>query len=156
VNRVEFAVVDVAGPAVGGPDPDSVETVSRVVVSVDGLPLEELVRPVELPFAAAEGRPDLAGQYQALDDSRVCWPSRHFLGEPYLSETDEGDTVLMGCICGDPGCWPLSTDVEVGEETVTWSRFRNVHRPNWDLTRLGPFVFERSQYEAALRRTQRN
>lgn len=155
MNRVGFEVVDVTGPAVGDPGPNSLETVPQVVISVDGVPLEELVRPVELPFAKADGRPDLAGQYQALTDLRVCWPSRHFLGEPFLSEFDDRDAVLLGCICGDSGCWPLSADIEVGDSTVTWSRFRNVHTPNWDLSALGPLVFDRAQYESSLCRTQR-
>jgi len=32
---------------------------------------------------------------------------------------------------------------------VRWSNFRTGHR-DWDLGGLGPFEFERSQYEAAL------
>ena len=47
------------------------------------------------------------------------------------------------------GCWPLTTDVSVEEASVTWSHFRNGHR-DWDLTGLGPFTFDRSQYETAL------
>ncbi|MCC3763844.1 hypothetical protein K3N28_12285 [Glycomyces sp. TRM65418] len=154
MNRVEFEVVDVVRPEVGGADPDAVETVRQLTITVDGVPLEALARPVELPFASADGQAELAGRYQALQDLRVCWPSRHFLDEPFLSESDDGDAVLMGCICGDPGCWPLSADIGLDDHTVTWSRFNNVHRPHWDHSALGPFVFDRAQYEAALRRTR--
>jgi hypothetical protein len=125
---------------------------SQVVgIWVGGVPLEEWARRVELPFAKADGNPDLAGAYAGLaaaDD--LLWPSRHFLGEPTLSAFDDGDTVLLGCGCGDWGCWPLVADVAVTETSVTWSRFRNGHRPAWDLTNLSPFVFDRSQYETAL------
>ena len=57
--------------------------------------------------------------------------------------------MLLGCGCGEWGCWPLTAVVEVDDEQVRWSEFRNGHR-DWDLRGLGPFVFERSQYVAAL------
>ncbi|WP_387971248.1 hypothetical protein [Glycomyces rhizosphaerae] len=148
VNLAEFNVVGrvvADGPAL------------VVGIWVDGVRLEELARPVELPFAEVEGKPDLAGSYEGLaagDD--ILWPSRHFLGEPSLSNFDDGDTVLLGCTCGDWGCWPLVADVAVTETAVSWSRFRNGHRGNWDLKELGLFVFDRAQYEAALRGLERN
>ena len=55
----------------------------------------------------------------------------------------------MGCVCGEWGCWPLAVRVEVTDVTVRWHDFRTGHR-NWDLSELGPFVFERREYEAAL------
>lgn len=147
VNVVEFKVVDqvladMSAPVVG--------------IWVDGVRLEELARRVELPFAAAEGKPHIAGSYAGLtarDDIR--WPSRHFLGESSLSNFADGDTVLLGCQCGDWGCWPLVADVAVTEAAVSWSHFRNGHQEAWDLNELRPFVFERAQYEAALRGTER-
>jgi hypothetical protein len=143
VNEVEFRVVE----RVLADEP------ARVVgIWVDRVPLAELARRVEVPSAKAEGKPDLAGSYEGLsarDD--ILWPSRHFLGKPRLSAFDDGDTVLLGCLRGDWGCWPLVADVAVAEDSVTWSRFRNGHRATWDLGDLGPFVFARTQYEAALR-----
>jgi hypothetical protein len=146
VNEVEFRVVE----------RELADEAARVVgIWVDGVSLAELARRVELPFAEADGKPDLAGAYEGLaagDD--ILWPSRHFLGEPRLSNFDEGDTVLLGCVCGDWGCWPLVADVAVVEDSVTWSRFRNGHRHTWDLEDLGPFVFSRPEYEAALRQAR--
>ncbi|HEY1095136.1 MAG TPA: hypothetical protein VGE61_10565 [Glycomyces sp.] len=66
----------------------------------------------------------------------------------------DGDTVLLGCDCGDWGCWPLLAQVDVTDTTVTWRHFSNEHRPAWDLSGLGPFTFDRAQYEASLRTTQ--
>ena len=50
---------------------------------VDGVPLRDLVAAAELPFAAAEGHPKLAGQYAgveiydfSLGRSRASTPSR--------------------------------------------------------------------------------
>ncbi|MEV0582868.1 hypothetical protein [Nonomuraea sp. NPDC050310] len=132
------------------------EMVPPLRILIDGRDLREHVRIVELPFATAEGKPDLAGSYKGLSErDKVCWPSTHFLGRPLLQWLDDGDTVLLGCTCGEWECWPLTAQVQVGEETVTWSGFRNGHRASWDLGALGPFTFDREQYESALRRTAR-
>ncbi|HEX6445524.1 MAG TPA: hypothetical protein VF053_10580 [Streptosporangiales bacterium] len=124
-----------------------------VNVYVDGVRLEELARRVEQPFADAEGKPELAGSYVGLARD-VRWPSRHFLGEPVERWFYDGDTIVLGCSCGEPGCWPLTAHVEVAQDTVTWQTFRTGHRA-WDLSALGPFVFDRGRYEAALRATSR-
>jgi hypothetical protein len=124
-----------------------------VNVYVDGSRLDELARRVEQPFADAEGTPRLAGAYVGLARD-VRWPSRHFLGEPVEQWFFDGDTVVLGCACGEPGCWPLTARVEVTKDTVTWRGFRTGHR-DWDLSALGPFAFERDQYESALRTTGR-
>lgn len=114
VNLVEFKVVE----RVLADEP-----ALAVGIWVDGVRLEELARPVELPFAEAEGKPGLAGSYEGLAARHdILWPSRHFLGEPSLSNFDDGDTVLLGCNCGDWGCWPLVADVLLTETEVSWSR----------------------------------
>ncbi|MEN3537886.1 hypothetical protein AAH991_22420 [Microbispora sp. ZYX-F-249] len=146
MNVVEFRLDPPAGDWAFG----------NVEILVDGVPLRDLAKVVEAPFAASEGHPGIAGAYEGLSE-RLCWPSRHFLGEPELRWFDEGETVLLGCDCGEWGCWPLTARVEVTGTTVVWSGFRNGHRDGqWDLSALGPFVFERGQYEAALRATQRD
>ena len=117
---------------------------------VDGVRLQDLIRPVEQPFADREGKPDLAGAYAGLPGSTIPWPTRHLLGDPLLSWYDDGDTVLLGCECGDPGCWPLTAHVEVTDSSVTWYHFRTGHR-DWNLSDLEPLVFDRTQYERALR-----
>jgi hypothetical protein len=139
-----------------------------VDVAVDGVPLIERVREVELPYAEAEEierageYPDsppgtlsreLAGAYLALS-TNFAWPSRHYLGEPLELPHggDHGETMLLGCTCGINDCWALLARIALVDDTVTWSRFRNNSR-DWDLSGLGPFVFDRSQYEASLRST---
>jgi hypothetical protein len=69
-----------------------------------------------------------------------------------LSWFEDGDTVLLGCECGEWGCWPLTARVEIGDGVVRWTGFRQGHR-DWDLSALGPFEFELEQYMTALRRT---
>jgi hypothetical protein len=154
VNRIEFVVEADDAPGLeelGGP---------RLAILIDGVRLEELVRPIERPLALAEadGDEDEApppGDYAGLDLlDGVFWPSRHFLGEPELSYGSDGDTVLLGCSCGIWGCWPLSARVDVTDTDVTWSGFFNGMRKSWDLAGVGPFVFDRRQYEESLRSTE--
>jgi hypothetical protein len=119
----------------------------EVDIFVNGRELSELAGEVELPFARAEGKPHLAGSYASLNVDLVG--AGHFRGDPALTWFDDGDTVLLGCDCGEWGCWPLTVDVAVTEGRVAWSHFRQGHR-DWDLSALGPFEFDRAQYDAAL------
>ncbi|MDQ0985495.1 hypothetical protein [Streptomyces sp. V2I9] len=133
-----------------------------VGILVDGVPLVELVRAVELPYAQAEQRrradeglpgtaPLLAGDYTTLGPA-YDWPSRHFLGEPRNLPWggEEGETMVLGCPCGIDECWALMARITVTPRTVTWSAFRN-NCCDWDLSALGSFVFSRRQYEDSLR-----
>ncbi|GAA2320835.1 hypothetical protein GCM10009853_093850 [Glycomyces scopariae] len=138
MNRVEFLTSE------NGP----------LEIKVDGILLQEHLRRAELPSARADGQADLAGSYAGLTRlDLIRWPSRHFLGSPALTTTGD-DTVLLGCDCGDWGCWPLSANVHLTPTTVTWTDFTNEHRPNWDRSTLRPFTFQRPQYESALRATE--
>jgi hypothetical protein len=123
-----------------------------IVPHIGGTPLPDLVRKAELPFARREGKPHLAGSYAGLSPDEVRRPSRHFLGEPVLSWFGDGDTVLLGCVCGDWGCWPFTAVVTVTDDAVTWSGYRTGHR-DWDYRELRDLTFDRCQYEEALRAT---
>lgn len=127
---------------------------ATLVPHLGGVPLPNVVREAELPFARRGAEPDLAGRYAGLPKDKVCWPSRHYLGEPVFSWFGDGDTVLLGCVCGDWGCWPFTAIVTVAEDTVTWSGYRTGHR-DWDYRELRDITFDRLQYEEALRATAR-
>jgi hypothetical protein len=144
VQRIDFRAV----PA----DVGDGTAVEGIVPHIDGVPLTELLRRVELPSARREKKPDLAGSYVGLMDDRVRWPSRHYLGKPVLTWFGDGDTVLLGCTCGEWGCWPFTAIVTVEPDVVTWSGYRNGHR-DWDYGGLRDLVFDRTQYERAVRAT---
>ena len=57
---------------------------------------------------------------------------------------------LLGCECGEVGCWPLTARIAVSVDEVVWSDFAQEHRPDWDYTGFGPFVFERQKYGRAV------
>ncbi|MFJ6198922.1 hypothetical protein [Micromonospora sp. NPDC092111] len=60
-------------------------------------------------------------------------------------------TPLLGCECGEWGCWPFLARIVVTQRWVTWDAFAQPHRPARDYADFGPFRFERRQYDAALR-----
>jgi len=113
-----------------------------VQVLIDGRDLLDRVKEVELPQATADGQPDLAGSYQGLTPEQ--WEA---LPEQY----GDGRAAVLGCICGEVGCWPFRVRITWRSDTVTWSDFQQQNR-GWSHETLGPFVFAREQYEAAVAR----
>jgi hypothetical protein len=116
-------------------------------VFIDGRDLVDLVRPIELPFAAAEGHPDIAGGYDGL-------LVRDWLELPEQYGDDGRAAVLACASCGEVGCWPLRTRIEEDGDIVRWSDFQQPHRPDWSYESFGPFVFDRGQYYDQVARVQ--
>ena len=117
-----------------------------VHIVIDGADLRDLVRQVELPFATAEGNPDIAGGYEGLSP-------REWLELPERYEMDERAAVLA-CKCGEVGCWPLRVRIEEQEAAVVWQDFQQPYRRDWSYDRFGPFRFDRAQYLAEVARIQ--
>jgi hypothetical protein len=114
---------------------------------VDGRDFRDLVRDFEAVIAG-----DLAGRYDLLPAAEALPPSQHFLGQPIAwYSSGDGRPYLLICECGEPGCWPLEASVIASADTVTWSGFRQPHRPQWSYADFGSFCFDRAQYEVALR-----
>ena len=119
--------------------------VARLVIN--GRDLVDLVAAFERDFAG-----ELAGAYEPLPANDLVAPSRHLLGEPDgLYQYAEGRVALLGCECGESGCWPFVARIDVGDDRVTWRDFAQPHRPQWSYAGFGPFVFDRAAYEAAIR-----
>jgi hypothetical protein len=59
------------------------------------------------------------------------------------------DVALLGCECGEWGCWPLVARVVADDGIVEWSEFRQPHRSSWHYQGLGPFRFPEQQYRLA-------
>jgi hypothetical protein len=128
--------------------------VDAVAVFVNGRNLTEIMREIELPFAARDGKPDLAGSYVGLPPEAVFLPSQRLLGRPEEHYDDwRGKIAVLGCGCGVVGCWPLLVKITTEEERVFWNNFEQPHRRRWHYDALGPFVFDRSQYLDKLQRS---
>ncbi len=148
-------MVDTIRLEIGERDDPANGIVDAVDVLVNGRNLVDMLRDVELPFAAYEGKPDLAGRYVGLPPEDVFLPSPRLLGEPttyYDHDSAEGKIAVLGCVCGVVGCWPFRVRITLRADVVVWSDFEQPHRARWRYDEMRPFVFDRAQYLSALDR----
>lgn len=117
----------------------------QVIPVVDG---EEFTASVTA-FEEAHGF-DPSGGYSGIVPGHIrLGPlDRYLLGETEVFPSS-GTIDLLGCSCGEWGCWPLLAAVAVTEEHVTWSSFSQPHRPERDYSEFGPFAFEADTYREA-------
>jgi len=140
MRKVRFAVQ---------PWGDEPSTAQELVPYVDGVSLVELVAGFE-----QAARFDVVGGYAGivLDHFNFGDLIGYLTGQPdSLYWARHGAISLLGCDCGDVGCWPLDARVITDGAVVTWRGFTQPHRPNRDYSCFGPFVFRRAQYEHAVR-----
>lgn len=140
------------------PDPDASRDI--VTVFIDGRSLIDLIAHYERPHAEAAGRPSAAGHYVGLDIAKVVPPSRLLLGEVdgwYCCHP--GIVTLLTCTCGELGCGSVNCFIALSDDRVVWSEFRGQLGPigpdgqrRKSYAGLGPFEFDRVQYEGALAR----
>lgn len=124
--------------AVGpGPDQTGYPTAALTPV-VDGVDL--IARVIE--FEEQQGFEPVGG-YAALVPGSVGMTDA---GRYYSGAT----AYLLGCTCGEAGCWPLEARIVVESHAVTWTGFCQPHRPDRDYGGFGPFVFLRPAYERAV------
>ena len=148
MNTIEFQIV--ATPHYYG---------DGVQILIDGEELIELARAVELEITECLFGGVPAGRYSELPAKYYLPPSRHFWGED-AGEGWDGKSELLTCgDCGEVGCWPLVARIVAERDRIIWSEFEQPHRSEWEFgetawryTGLGPFIFERAEYEAALQR----
>ncbi len=76
--------------------------------------------------------------------------TKYYLGSETQQWPQPGHAWLLGCDCGEVGCWPLTAQATVTEQTVMWSDFGQPHRPNWNYDGFGPFTFDRVSYDEAV------
>ncbi|WP_435736288.1 hypothetical protein V5D56_16050 [Cellulosimicrobium sp. PMB13] len=125
----------------------TVDGVVEVVPYVDGRSLVALARDLE---SSAGYSP--AGAYGGLvpEHFRYGPAAQHWYGRGRVPAP--GHAWILACDCHEAGCWPLEATIAVDEDTVTWSGFSQPHQPRWDYGRLGPFAFDRAQYDDAVDR----
>lgn len=123
------------------------DSLQAITPYVNGMSLVDLVGEFE---AAARYRPS-GGYGGIVPDYFTLGPLQaYYLGEGIDQWPSSGSAWLLGCDCGEAGCWPLAVQVNTTPDHVTWSGFSQPHRPQWDYTAFGPFVFERVGYEHAV------
>ncbi len=58
---------------------------------------------------------------------------------------------MGACGCSFPGCDSLLVKIDLSDDGVVWHDFRRHNRPSVNYDGLGPFRFDRQEYEIALR-----
>jgi hypothetical protein len=116
---------------------------------VDGMPLTEMIAAFEREqhFEPAGGYGGIIPgwfNYGALDT--------YFLGEiqqdSYFFRLNR--VYLLGCDCGEVGCWPLMARIRAEGDSVVWDCFEQPHRRDRDYSGFGPMVFDAEQYRQAV------
>jgi hypothetical protein len=119
-----------------------------IVPRIDGTSLIELITAYE-----DARRFDVVGGYGGLIPAYFDYGplDRYFIaGLPWSNGTAMPALYLLGCSCGEVGCWPLGCTVEVRATAVIWRDFNQEHRPNRDYSGFGPFCFDRADYLRAI------
>ncbi len=120
---------------------------TEVVPVVDNEPLTTLID----AFERARGYEPADGYGGIIPSFYRFGPlDAHYLGRS--APQPSAKVPLLGCECGEWGCWPLLATIRATDETVTWSDFEQPYRKGRDYTEFGPFVFDRAQYDEALAR----
>lgn len=120
--------------------------VLEVVPRISGVPLTDLVD----RFETGAGMRPAGGAYGGLIPQfyRFGPMEDHFRGRS--ARVTGPKTPVLGCECGEWGCWPLMARITVTADLVTWDSFEQPHRKARDYTAFGPFQFSRRQYDDAL------
>ncbi|XRQ09711.1 hypothetical protein ACN3XK_02040 [Actinomadura welshii] len=116
---------------------------------IDNVSLVDLVSGFE--HAAGYGIP---GQYAGivLDHFNFGDLTAYLMGRPDSAYWAKRNVIaLLGCDCGEVGCWPLEAHVQTNGDLVTWQGFTQPHSPKRDYGTFGPFTFRRPQYDRAAR-----
>ena len=139
INSLSFEVEPLNPPA---------QMALSVVAVVDRRRFIEIVSEFERQqgFSPTDGYGGLVPeffQFGPLDD---YFQGRWQLAADLLS----GQIFVLGCECGEVGCWPLVCRITEVAGYVVWDRFSQPHRPERDYSKLGPFRFEAAQYICAV------
>jgi hypothetical protein len=134
---------------------DDNKTVSHAVIpNIDDKPVTELITVFE---ARQHFKP--SGGYGALIPEYFKYGplDRYFLGdfEPNSYWASKGCIYLLGCDCGEVGCWPLECRIRLDGDRLIWEEFKQPHRPERDYTGFGPFAFDTQRYRLAVTELQR-
>ncbi len=129
------------------PGPPGRTDVHRIIPCIDTVPLLDLVDSFELNV----GMQPAGGAYGGIVPRFVKFGSAisHFHGTTRL--TSEQKTPVLACECGELACWPMLTRITLTGDLVVWDRFQQPYRPTRDYGTFGPFLFDRDQYDSAVR-----
>ncbi|MET7890199.1 hypothetical protein [Streptomyces mirabilis] len=123
-----------------------------IVPRIDGAPLTKLIDGFEI----AAGMKPVGDAYGGLipEFFRFGPMLDHFLGRSTNAMGPK--TPVLGCECGEWGCWPLMVRITATADLVTWDAFEQPHRTTRDYTAFGPFHFRPPPMRRRLARSERD
>jgi hypothetical protein len=120
-----------------------------IIPKIDNILLTELISSYE-----GEQRFEPAGGYGGLVPMHFNYGplDSYFKGQfeqqDYFAQLN--GIYLLGCSCGEVGCWPLIGQVRLNAKHFVWENFRQPFRLQRDYSKFGPFIFDIQQYREAI------
>ena len=127
------------------PLPDT-NAVLSIVPIMNGIRLTALIEEFE-----RESQYEPAGGYAGIVPAHVNFDplDQYFLAtNPNSSFADR--LWLLGCSCGEVGCWPLEARIAINEREIVWEHFKQPFRPERDYSPFGSFRFDHDQYQQSV------
>jgi hypothetical protein len=122
------------------------DAVLSIVPLVDGVRLTDLIGEFE---RARSFEP--AGGYAGLVPSNFNFgPLDHYFMAASTELNPRNRHYLLGCQCGEVGCWPLEAQIIMTERQISWEDFKQPFRQERDYSSFGPFRFDLMQYSHAV------
>lgn len=123
------------------------EAIRSVLPIVNGVRFTTLVEDFERAH-----RYNPAGSYAGLvpDHFNFGPLDEYFMARATSYFVENRRYYLLGCQCGEVGCWPLEAHIGITDGQVCWEDFRQPFREERDYSFFGPFRFDLDQYRQAV------
>lgn len=139
-------------------------------ISINERKLLDIVTEVERKNAQRMGF-DFGGGYTGVRATPYVVEGDHFLGLS-IPGSAKSHTRVLNCTCGNPRCWDVLALIEADDKFVCWSYIINPWLLNglpthwhtespedfvaFNYSSIGPYIFDRRQYEDALNELRRS
>jgi hypothetical protein len=77
-------------------------------------------------------------------------PPHHLRQLAHLEATEPRRMQVLGCGCGDTQCSSANVEVVASDDQVVWRNFQAGRYPDETWGAIGPFQFDRAEYDAAI------
>jgi len=117
----------------------------EVLAVIDGKPITKIIADYEIRSAANEE--DNIGESHDVAFGRRDIDYEDTVANLPLMNRERA--ILLICGCGESGCSSTYVDMEVTDNQVVWSNLRTWITKYEPYPNLGPWIFDREQYQAA-------
>jgi hypothetical protein len=123
------------------------DSVRSIVPIVNGVRLTTLIKEFE-----SEHQYKPVGGYAGIVPAHFNFGSldQYFMASSPNPVLPGQRCYLLGCECGEVGCWPLEAHIVVYEREIVWESFKQPFRPERDYSSFGLFRFDLDQYRQSV------